>query len=169
MPIVAADIDFRLSGGASNSDVNASLGGAKSSTEITDATLHNLFDQVASAESAAGDTEYRCFYVHNSHGSLELQAAKVWIQTQTPSADTSVEIALGTSAINGTEQTVGDESTAPTGVSWSTAANEGAALSIGNIPAGQHKAIWVKRIVGAAAAAHNSDSVVIRVKGDTAA
>ena len=54
MPIVAGDIDFRLSGGAANSDVNASLGGAKSSTELVDATLHNLFDQVSGDEAQAG-------------------------------------------------------------------------------------------------------------------
>lgn len=169
MPIVAADIDFRLSGGAANSDPNASLGGAKSSTEITDASLHNLFDIVSSAESAAGDTEYRCFYVHNAHGSLTLQGAKIWIQTQTPSSDTSVEIGLGSSAVNGTEQTVGDEQTAPGSVTFAAHANEGAAAVIGDIPPGQHKAVWVKRIVGAAAAAFNSDSVILRVKGDTAA
>jgi hypothetical protein len=169
MPIAAADIDFRLSGGAANSDVNASLGGAKSSTEVTDASLHNLFDQVSSAESAAGDTEYRCIYVHNAHASLSLQNAVIWIQTQTPSADTSVEIAVGSAAINGTEQTVANESTAPTGVTFGTPANEGAAQALGTIPAGQHKAVWIKRIVNAAAAAANSDSVVLRVKGDTAA
>jgi hypothetical protein len=169
MPIASSDIDFRLSGGAANADPNAALGGAKSSTEITDATLHNLFDIVSSAEGSAGDTEYRCFYIHNSHATLSMLSSKVWIQTQTPSGDTSVEIALGTAAVNATEQTVADESTAPTGVSWSTAANEGAALSIGDIPAGQHKAVWVKRIVGAAAAAYNTDSVVLRVKCDTSA
>jgi hypothetical protein len=124
---------------------------------------------VSSAESSAGDTEYRCIYVKNTHGSLTLQSAKVWIQTQTPSTDTSVEIGLGSSAVNGTEQTVANESTAPTSVTFSTAANEGAALSIGNIPAGQHKAIWIKRIVGAAAAAYNDDSYVISYSGDTAA
>jgi hypothetical protein len=169
MPIISTDIKFRLSGGGANSDPNAALGGAKSSTEITDATLHNLFDQVSSAESSAGDTEYRCFYVHNAHASLTLQSAKVWIQTNTPSANTSAEISLGTSAVNATEQTIANENTAPTGTSFGAAANEGAALNIGDIPAGQHKAIWVKRIVDASAAAYNSDSVVIRVKGDTAA
>ena len=45
----------------------------------------------------------------------------------------------------------------------------GNALTIGDIPAGQHKAIWVKRIVGSGAAAYNADSVVIKVQGDTAA
>ena len=169
MPIVTGDIEFRLSGGAGNSDPNASLGGAKSSTEIVDATVHNLFDQVGSAEASAGDTEYRCFYVHNAHGSLTWQSVKVWIQTQTPSSDTSVEIALAGEGVNGTAETVADESTAPVGESFTTPANEGAALSIGNIPAGQHQAIWIKRIVGASAAAYNSDGAVIRFKGDTAA
>lgn len=169
MPIASSDIKFRLSGGAGNSDPNASLGGAKSSTEITNASLHNLFDQVASAEASAGDTEYRCFYVHNNHGTLTWQSVKVWIQTNTPSGDTTVEIALAGEGVNGTAETVANESTAPVGETFSAPANEGAGLSIGNIPAGQHMAIWVKRIVSAAAAAYNTDSVVIRFKGDTAA
>jgi hypothetical protein len=169
MPITSTDLKFHLSGGAANSDPNAALGGAISTTQIVDATVANLFDNVGSAESAAGDTEYRCFYVKNTHATLTLQAAKVYIQTNTPSADTSAEIGLGTSAVNGTEQTVANESTAPSAVTFSSAAGSGNALSIGNIPAGQHKAIWLKRIVNASAAAYNSDSVIIRVEGDTAA
>lgn len=169
MPIVSSDIQERLSGGASNSDPNASLGGAKSSTQITDNTTHNLWDVVSSTESNSGEDEYRCIYVHNAHASLTLQNAKVWIQTNTPSADTAITIGLGTSAVNGTEQTVANEGTAPSGVSFSTAANEGAALSIGNIPSGQHKAIWIKRSISALAAAANDDSYVLSYAGDTSA
>jgi hypothetical protein len=169
MPIASTDLIERLSGGASNSDPNASLGGAKSSTAVTDNTTHNLWDVVSSTESSSGDTEYRCIYLHNNHGSLTLQNAKVWISTNTGSSDTSVEIGAGSSAINGTEQTVANENTAPTSVTFSTAANEGAAVSLGNIPNGQHKAIWIKRIVSAAAAAANDDSYVLSYAGDTAA
>ncbi len=168
MPIISTDIQYRLSGGASNADVNASLGGAKSSTSV-DTGLHNLFDVVGSAEATAGDTEYRCVYVHNNHGALTMQSAKIWISSNTPSADTSVEIALGSSAVNGTEQTVANENTAPTGVTFSAPASEGAALSIGDIPAGQHKAVWIKRIVNAGAAAYNSDGCTLTTKCDTAA
>jgi hypothetical protein len=169
MPIVASDIKLYLSGGSGNTDPNAALGGARSTTEVTDSTVANLFDNVNSDESTAGDTEYRCAYIRNTHGSLTLQSAKVWIQTNTPSSDTSAQIGLGTSAVNGTEQTVADESTAPSGVTFSNAANEGASLSIGDIPAGQHKALWFKRVVSASAGAYNTDSVTIRVKCDTAA
>jgi len=168
MPITSTDLKFRLSGGAANSDPNASLGGAKSSTEIGTG-LHNLFDQVGSAETTSGDTEYRCFYVHNAHATLALENAVIYIQSNTPSGDTSVEIAVGSAAVNGTEQTVANESTAPTGVTFSSAANLGAALALGNIPAGQHRAVWVKRIVNAGAAAYNDDQATLRVQGDTAA
>lgn len=169
MPIISSDIKIRLSGGGANSDPNASLGGAKSSTEVTDASLHNLFDVVGSAESSAGDTEYRCIYIHNGHGTLTLQNAKVWIQTNSSSTDTSIEIALAGEGLNGTAETVANESTAPTGETFSAPSSEGAGLSLGNIPAAQHYAIWVKRIVNAAAAAFNTDTAVLRVKGDTAA
>lgn len=168
MAIVAGDLDFHLSGGSGNSDPNAALGGAISTTQIG-SSVHNLFDQVSGAESTAGDTEYRCFYVKNAHGSLTLQGAKIWIQSNTPSSGTAVRIALGTSAVNGTEQTIGNESTAPSGVTWSTAADEANALSIGDIPFGEHKAIWVERVVTAGASAYSDDQATIRVKGDTAA
>jgi len=168
MPIISTDIVYRLSGGASNTDVNASLGGAKSSTSVGTG-LHNLFDVVGSAEAATGDTEYRCVYVHNNHGTLTMQAAKIWISSNTPSTDTSVEIALGSSAVNGTETSVANENTAPSGPTFSAPASEGAALSIGDIPAGQHKAVWIKRIVNTGAVAYNNDTATLTVKCDTAA
>lgn len=168
MPIISTDIVYRLSGGASNTDVNASLGGAKSSTSVGTG-LHNLFDVVGSAEAATGDTEYRCVYVHNNHGTLTMQSAKIWISSNTPSTDTTVEIALGSSVVNGTETSVANENTAPSGPTFSAPASEGAALSIGDIPAGQHKAVWIKRIINTGAAAYNSDGCTLTTKCDTAA
>lgn len=162
MPIVSTDIKYRLSGGASNTDPAAALGGAKSSTDAAS----TIFDDVSSAEATAGDIEYRCIYVHNNHGTLTLQGAKVWIQTQTPRADTDVAIGLGSSAVNGTEQTVANEGTAPTSVTFSAPSSFAGGLTIGDIPAGQHKAVWVRRTVNAGAAAA-SDSFALRVQGDT--
>ena len=51
MPIVSTDIKYRLSGGSSNTDPTASLGGVKSTTDAST----NLLDTVSSAEAAAGD------------------------------------------------------------------------------------------------------------------
>jgi hypothetical protein len=69
--------------------------------------------------------------------------------------------------VNGTEQTVADEQTAPSGVTFSQPANKGAGIALGSIPAGQHRAVWVLRIVAAAAPANN-DAYTLRVEGDTA-
>lgn len=169
MAITATDIILRLSGGAANSDVNASLGGAKSSVAVVDNTLHNLFDVVSGAEAEAGDIEYRCVYVHNAHATLTLQGAKAWIQTNTPSAGSTCDIGLGTSAVNGTETSVANESTAPASVTFVAAANEAGAITLGDIPPGQHRAFWIRRTITAAASAYSNDSVVVRIKGDTAA
>lgn len=162
MAIVSTDIIYRLSGGAGNTDQNASLGGVKSST----AASASIFDDVSSAEASSGDTEYRCVYVHNNHGALTYLGSKVWIQANTPSADTDVAIGLGTSAVNDTEQTVANENTAPSGVVFSAPSSFTGGLSIGDIPAGQHKAVWIRRTVNAGATVA-SDSFTLRVQGDT--
>lgn len=166
MAIVAADIHVRLSGGAANADPALSLGGAKSSVEYTNGTL---FDDVTGAESAAGDTEYRLVYVHNNHGSLTLQNAKVFIQANTPSASTDIALALAGEGLNVQAESVVNENTAPVGETFSNAPVDYASgLSLGNIPFGQSYGVWVRRTVTAAAAAA-ADTFTIRVQGDTAA
>lgn len=162
MPIISSEIQYRLSGGVSNSDPDASLGGAKSNTALAG----TLFDDVSSAEAAAGLVEYRCFYVHNDNATLTLISPKVWIQTNTPSPTTSVAIGLGTSIQGGTEQTVADEGTAPAGVSFSEPSDFTAGIALGDIPNGGHRAVWVRRTVNAGTAAV-ADSFTIRVQGDT--
>lgn len=164
MPIASNDIQFRLSGGASNTSAAVSLGGAKSSTQAPS----SRFDDVTSGEAAAADVEYRCIYVHNAHATLTLQGAVAWIQTNTPSANTSIAIGVGSSAVNGSEPAVANESTAPAGVTFTEPSTKAAGLALGNIPPGQHRAIWERRTVTAGASAGN-DSYVVQVGGDTAA
>lgn len=168
MPITATDIQFRLSGGAANADGGASLGGVKSSNQVS-SSLHAFFDRVTGAESAAGDVEYRCLYVHNNHATLTLYAATAWMPTNTPATGTTIDIGVGTAAVNGIEQTVVDESSAPTGVSFSAPSTYGTGLLLGDIPAGQHKAVWLRRTVTAGAAAYNSDGATLSVQGDSGA
>ena len=169
MPIVSADIDYFLSGGSGNSDPNASLGGARSTaTEVVDNVDNNLFDDVSGDEHTAGDVEYRCIYVRNSHGSLELTNAVVWIQSDTSGAESDISIAVGTAAVNGTEQTVANESTAPSGVSWSDAAvSRATGLSLGSLPFGQHKAVWLRRTITAGSTPQAADTCSIQAGGDT--
>ena len=163
MPIETTDIHYRLSGGGSNSNANASLGGAISSTTAPSA----LFDPVSSAQAAAGLVEYRCIYVRNNHGSLAmLEPNRIFIQANTPSATTTIALGLGTSAQGGVEQTVANEGAAPAGVSFSEPTDFASGINLGEIPAGGHRAVWVRRTINAGTAA-TSDTYNFRVTCDT--
>lgn len=151
------------------SDQDVSLGGSITTIEITTSTINNLFDDVSSSESLSGDTEYRCVYLKNANSLSTMLGTKVWIQTNTPNAGSSIEIGLGTSAVNGVEQVCENESTAPTGVIFSTAIDVSNALNVGDIPPAQHKAIWIKRIINANSSAYTNDSAVIRIQCESSA
>lgn len=169
MAIQSTDIILRLSGGASNTDPNACLGGVMSTTTaIVDNTLHNLFDKVTGAESTAGEEEYRGFYILNNHGTLTLESAKIWVDSETTHTGEDFEIALCDEGVNVTMETIGDAYTAPSGPTFGDATGEGAALSLGDIAAGQRYGIWVKRTTDPATAAKNNYTIVLKIKGDTA-
>ncbi len=180
MAIVSGDILFKLAvttGSAGNSTAQAnpnnSLGKYISTTQIVDATTDNLFDDISGDENAASTVDYRCYFVHNSHATLTLTAAKAWISAEV-AGGASVAIGLdpaGATAIGSSSAqaaTIANELAAPAGVTFSAPTTKGAGLSIGSLPNGQCIAIWVRR-TAANSAAVNADGATIKVEGDTAA
>jgi len=82
MPIVSTDIKRYKSKSTASADGESGgdgLGGYRSSDEIITDTDENLFDNVSAAESEVGDTEYRAFFIKNTHATLSFVAAKVYI------------------------------------------------------------------------------------------
>lgn len=200
MAIVSGDLDYFLTGavsdGAAQSDPDASLGGYRSSTEITSASDNNLFDDVGGAEASAGDTEYRCFVIKNSHGSLALTAAKVFVETDDGNSDTTMSLALErpatANATDGDAQTVANESTVPASINttdhngtgsgvtdwaeFSTIASYANGVSVdvgdfadGELDVGELIFVWVRRVIGSSASAADAVSFTIRIQGETAA
>lgn len=174
MAIASTDILYKLSvttGSAGDSTAGTpagSLGKYISTTAYTTATLNNVFDDVSGAEAAAGMTDYRCIFVHNNHATLTLQGATITIASQT-SGGGDITIALDNIAVSAKGSAsaqaalIASETTAPTGVgTFGTGP-----LTIGDIPPGQVKGIWLKRVVTAGATALNPDGVVLSVTGDT--
>jgi hypothetical protein len=153
MAIVAAEILYKLSiktgvaGHAATSTPAGSLGKYISTSELSATALNNLFDDVSGAENEASDVEYRCIFIHNSHASLTLQGAMVYIYSEVSggtsialAVDTTAASAIGASAAQALE--VADESTAPAGLSFvTTPITLATALSLGNIAAGYCKAV----------------------------
>lgn len=166
MPISNANLKWYLSGGSGNTDPNASLGGARSTTLAPS----SLFDTVTGDESAAGDTEYRCVYFRNEDADADgLINPILWILSNTPSADTTVAVGLDPAGKGGTATTIANENTAPAGVSFSSPATKGAGLALPSTPYAQDEfiAVWIRRTVDAGAASAASDPATLRVEGDT--
>lgn len=179
MAITSSDFKHKLSlktGVAGNAnaqpDVNESLGKYISTTELTDASLSNLFDTVTGDENAASDTEYRCFFVHNAHATLSLESAVIWLSAEV-SGGAAIAIAVdgvAASAIGASDaqaDLVANESTAPSGESFSSPTSKGTGLALGTIPAGYCRGIWVERKC-ANTAPKNNDGCTFTIEGDTA-
>ena len=159
MPILTTDIKFYKSTGG--------LGGAITVTEITSGNLHDLFDEVSSPEALAGDTEYRCIYAKNTHGTLSLTDAVAYILSASSNPENTISIGAGTSAVNDVEQVIGNEGIVPTGVVFQTSTGSGNSVVLGTLPAGEYKAIWLGRLTASSAAAVSNASASIEVEGDT--
>lgn len=163
MPIVATDIKYYLSGGAANADPMLSLGGAISTTEIA---ANTLFDDVPSAEASAGDTEYRCIYVKNTHATITLTVPKAFIQANT--VGNRIAIALAGEGLSLAAEAVANENTAPVGEVFSQPIDYASGLAMVDIPPGGYHGIWVRRTIPASAAAA-TDTFTLRVQGETVA
>jgi hypothetical protein len=178
MAITAADIKFKLSvvaaaGNTTASTPAAALGDQVSTTEIVDATLHNLFDVITGDENAASDVEYRCIFVHNDHATLTWEAVRVWLSAETAGgavAAIGLDPAGVTAKGAATAQaaTIANEGAAPAGVAFTAPTTKATGLLIGDIPAGSVAAVWIRRSA-ANTAAVDLDGVTIRAEGDTAA
>lgn len=182
MPIVEADIEYRLSvptateGDADpQANPNASLGKHVATTELDlVVTLNNLFRDITGDESLAGVTLYRCIFVANKHATLSMLAPnKIWLQGEV-SGGGSIAIGLdpaGNVPIDDTSDqaaTVANETTAPGGVAFTSPTTKGTGLSIGELAPDEVRAVWVRLTVGASTSAKDLDGVTLRVECDTA-
>lgn len=93
---------------------------------------------VADAVRAAGGVHYRAFFI-KALG--DATGVKLWITTSGQAA-----WALASEApVAGAIQTVADDTTAPSGVSWVDAVSQGTAMSVGNMDADAIYGIWIRR------------------------
>jgi hypothetical protein len=167
-------LKFSVAAAAGNTTAGTpagSLGDQISTTQITDNSLHNLFDVISGDENAASEAEYRCFFIHNSHATLTFSNIRIFLFSETAggaSIAIGVDPAAASAIGSGSAQaaTVADENTAPGGVTFSAPTTLGAAINIGDLTPGQCRAIWVRRTAANTAALSN-DGVVLRIQGES--
>lgn len=177
MPIAGSDVLYKYSvttGSAGNSTAGTAAGslGKYISTSQCSTGLNGLFDDVSAAENAASTVDYRCIFVHNNHGSLTMQNTVIYLASETAggtniavSIDNIAASAIGSASAQAA--TIASETTTPTGVgSFSSPTTAGTGLSLGNITAGQCRAVWVRRTATNSAA--QADGVTLEVSFETA-
>lgn len=175
MAIVAGDILKRFSVAAAAGNTTAgtaatSLGDQISTTNITDATLNNLFDDISAAENAAGTVDYRCIFILNNHASLTATSVSYYLLSET-AGGANIAISVDTTGVtakgSGSAQakTIANETTAPATQTF-TAPTAAGTLTGSDIPAGSCQAIWVRRTATNSAA--QADGVILRVHCTTA-
>ena len=131
-----------LSGGGSNQNPFASLGGAISSTQMRDDVLDGLFDPISITQKNTGHTDYFCIYIKNANGTSQMTAAKIWFTV----INVWVSMGVGTSAAGGIEQSIANDTTPPAGINWGQPSTEATAFDLGNIPANSWRAVWFRRV-----------------------
>ncbi|RKR92780.1 hypothetical protein BDK92_7260 [Micromonospora pisi] len=177
MAIVAADILFHLSapgasaGYVAAGTVGASLGRYVATTQMV-AGANTLLLNVTAAQNVASTIDYACVFVRNTHATLTLNAAGVYISAQV-GGGTTCAIGVDPTPVSpvgqaGTPQALGiaNATTAPPGVVFSVPTSTGTALSIGDIAPGRVRAVWVRRTCTNSAAV-TADGLTLAVTGTT--
>ena len=169
MPLSNSDLRYQYSGGGSNTDPDASLGGARSSNPMPNGVLENLFRHGTGQELNLGKVEYRALFIWNAHGSLTAINPFLFIATESPSPDSETAYGLAVEGLGDTIELIPDELTAPTGVVFSRPLSYGTGIALPDIPAGQAHGIWVRRNISSNGSAFNNDGPTFQVTADSEA
>ena len=175
MPVIPDNLATYLSGGAGNTAPASSIGGAPSTTKVNVTTLlHNIFDKVTGDEADSGKVNYRVVYVKNDHASLTAEGSRVHLEsvhdsgTQTLSQMKDIAIGL-IEAVNVNAQTLANEDTVPTGtITWNEGVTRADGIALGDIPFGQSRAVYLRRIIAPGAAAADDAEFEFHISADTA-
>lgn len=145
-PIAPGDVEMRLSGGASNTDPVASIGGAISSSDLSSTPLHNLFDRITGTTALAGQTDYRLLYLRNDHPT-DAADFTAYVSEQIAAPDKRIAIGVATQAAGQTVTAIANRFTAPAGVTFSAPTTPETGVDIGTLDPGEARGLWVRRIV----------------------
>lgn len=86
------NIKWLHSNGPTNKEPSHDLGNFPSEFEIAQVPMNNLFDDVSPEESSEGLTDYRCFYICNTHINETIEDVIVTLTPMQESGGSEVEI-----------------------------------------------------------------------------
>jgi len=131
---VYREADLRFSGIATLSLVH-SMNGLLGMADLT------------SAQRSAGRTTYRAYGL-TVPSNADVTGLKLWLPP-VAGAQATYSLALET-PVAGSIQTIANETTAPTGLSWSSPTTEATALTQSTVASGEWVGVWIRRVWPAA-------------------
>lgn len=151
----------RVASGAGN--LGGAIDGAR--TEISDATIHAFWSKIDQTRATAGGIRFRCFYIYNSHDSLAAINPVLYVSQQTASPNDEIMIGLGSSGLNGVEQTIANEFTTPANVNFVSGVTRTTGLVLGTaIPPLGYYPIWVQQTIQPNAETYPYDTYKLRLE-----
>ncbi len=108
-----------------------------------------------------GVDRYALLYVKNTHATETAKQFTFWEHAGTPSSNTSIDWAKGIAGKNGTEQTIANEETEPTGVTW---IEDNSQINFGDLAPGDTYGIWFRNIAAAGTEYQKADKAVHKFK-----
>jgi len=172
LAILSSEVNLYLSGGAGNTNVNASLGGGRSSTVIAANTsnnavnLQNLFPNTTTSESLAGKTRNRCIYLRNDSTTDTAHFVYVWLSQNTPSNDTVNIFVKPGVTVNTVEPAIASETDDPyAGMVWQNWMSYSQALNnqLPDLPPGGFVGIWLQNFIPAQTPTYSNNFVGLAV------
>lgn len=137
---MTTDIKYYLTGGSSNTDQAASLGGVSSSHQIVSDVINEVFGDITPSERASGVVKYRYIDAVNE-GNTDTVTHNFYISSNTPSTDTALAVAYddtaGSHALTDDLETLASETTAPTDVTAFSAPSSGSPIVLPSIVVGE--------------------------------
>ncbi len=112
--------------------------------------------------SGAERNFYRCVYVQSS---VSADDVKVWIQADTPDANTTIALGWAAAGVGVTESGIANESTVPSGVTFASPASRVAAADGGDFTTGQFRALWIRFRIAANATPNRLETFRLGASG----
>jgi hypothetical protein len=147
-----------------NGTAAGSLGGAFSGVLVPNNVKENLFSNVTVEAASRGARQYRCVYLRAANFTYS-ELRFFFSSVITPSPDSQMFAGVGTSPLNGVEQTIDDETRAPAGVVFILPNDELNALVLPDMSPNSFQAIWLQRVITANARGFLNDYARINLAG----
>ncbi len=176
--IVNTDLKFIHSGlnaVASNyDDLGGNIFASYMTRPYVTSVKHNLLDEITPGRAFSGEDYYVCIGAYNENGSSIADNVRVWLTSDSVSADSSIQLGIGPdmktnkdqveySGTNIVEPRIADHFTPPANITFQNAIGLVNSILIGDLPPLTGRMFWIKRTIDPNASQLVNDNFTLNI------